>query len=62
MSNPLSEPTLMGITASQLADYKRFAEEKDVVRLLDELHDLRGKVAFYESRVKEMNQFKEAHK
>lgn len=50
--------TFLGHTIPYWLELEKKAKQLNVVKLIQEIAKLRGKVSFYESRLEEMNTFK----
>ena len=50
--------TFLGHTVKYWLELEKKARKLDVVKLIEEIAELRGKVSFYESRIDEMNVFR----
>ncbi len=53
----MNETTYLGHPIEYWIELQDKADQLGVVKWLEEIAELRGKVSFYESRVKEMNKF-----
>ena len=52
--------TYLGHDIKYWSELESKAQELGAVKWLEEIADLRAKVSFYESRIKEMNSFKDS--
>lgn len=52
------ENLYMGYPTNYWAELQKKAEKLDVVKWLEEIAELRGKVSFYESRLDEIEDFR----